>query len=117
MNLQQYQTNLINIEELLLTIKEEGNFARNLTRGYAQVSISAEYFHTEPHKIGARAANFLRLATIRKIDLAVLQLLRLADECGVDIIDELIDSLPKTYLTYAADMQQPLEYFLEGELK
>ena len=117
MNLQQYQTNLTNIEELLLTIKKEGTFAENVTRGYVQASIEAEYFRSDPHGIGARAADFLRLAAIRKIDLAVLQLLRLADECGVDIIDELIESLPKTYPTYAAAMQQPLEYFLEGELK
>lgn len=57
MNLQQYQTNLINIEELLLTIKKEGTFAENVTRGYVQASIEAEYFHSAPHGIGSRAAN------------------------------------------------------------
>lgn len=116
MNLKEYETNVAEIKELLQEIRDEGVFAYDMG-GRVDASIYREYAPTHTRRIPKNAASFLRLAVLRRVDRLSLQLLRKADECGVDIIDELIDSLPKTYLTYAADMQQPLEYFLEGELK
>lgn len=116
MNLKEYETNVSEIKELLQVIRDEGVFAYNMG-GIVDASIHREYAPTHTRRIPKNAAYFLRLAVLRRIDRLSLQLLRKADECGVDVIDDLLKALPEAYPSYANLMQEPLEYFLEGELK
>lgn len=117
MNLQQYQTNLTTIKELLRIVKSQGLFADNITQGHVTVTIDSSYFRDPDIPIGKTSVRLIKMNAIRKVDIAVLELLRLADACGVDIIDDLIEALPTRYPNYATDIQEPLENFLEGELK
>lgn len=118
MKLKEYQNNLKLMEKLLEQIREEGIFADNIG-GVARLSVTIAREWTEDHtrRINRGVGDFVRLASLRNIDLDTLALLRLADKCGVDIIDDLLEALPKAHPVYAMDMQQPVEYFLEGELK
>lgn len=116
MKLSEYTFNLSLINDLLKEIKEEGIFANSLG-GRVDATIHKEYAPDLTRQIPNGASDFIRLAVVRKVDRLALKLLRKADECGVDIIDDLIKALPKPYPIFAMDMQQPVEYFLEGELK
>ena len=116
MNLKEYETNVSVIKKLLQDIRDEGIFANSLG-GRVDATVYRHYSHDVTRQIPNRAADFLRLAVIRKVDRLALKLLRTADELGVDVIDDLIEALPTPYQTTAMLMQKPLEEFLEGELK
>lgn len=116
MNLKEYETNVAEIKELLQEIRDEGVFAYDMG-GIVDASIYREYAPTHTRRIPKNAASFLRLAVLRRVDRLSLQLLRKAEECGVDVIDDLLKALPKAYPSYANLMQVPLEHFMEGELK
>lgn len=116
MNLKEYEVNLATIKELLQEIEADGVFANSLG-GRVDATIHRHYTADHTRQIPDKAADFLRLAVVRKVDRLVLTLLRTADECGVDVIDDLIKALPTPYQTTAMLMQKPLEEFMEGELK
>lgn len=118
MNLKEYQTNLKVMEKMLEMIKEEGIFVDNLG-GVVSLSVSIHREWTRDHirRISSGVGDFVRLAAIRKIDLTALELLRLADKCGVDVIDDLLMALPTARPYYVTDMLKSKEAFLEGELK
>lgn len=116
MNLKEYEANLTTIKELLQEIRDNGVFANSLG-GRVSATVHRHYSEDLTKKIPNRAADFLRLAVIRKVDRLALNLLRTADELGVYVIDDLIEALPKPYQTTAMLMQKPLEEFMEGELK
>lgn len=117
MNLAEYQTTLETMETLLDTIRKKGIFADNITYGAAEIIITSEYHRDSGNYIGATAKKFLSRAAIREVDVTALKLLRLADSCGVDIIDDLIKALPKARSSYVAAMQATIEDYLGEELK
>lgn len=116
MNLKEYEVNLTTIKELLQEIRDNGVFANSLG-GRVSATVHRHYSEDHTKQIPDGAADFLRLAVIRKVDRLVLKLLRMADELDVDVIDDLIEALPTPYQSTASLMQKTLEEFMEGELK
>lgn len=116
MNLKEYEVNLTTIKELLQDIRAEGVFANSLG-GRVDATVHRHYSQDITRQIPDEAADFLRLAVIRKVDRLALKLLRIADELDVDVVDDLIEALPSPYQTTAMLMQKTLEEFMEGELK
>ena len=115
MNLKEYEANLTTIKELLQEIRANGVFANELG-GRVSATVHRHYSEDFTKQIPDGAANFLRLAVIRKVDRLALKLLRKADELNVDVTDDLIDALPTAYQSTASLMQKTLEDFMEGEL-
>lgn len=116
MNLKEYEVNLTTIKELLQEIRANGAFA-NALGGKVSATVHRHYSEDFTKQIPDGAANFLRLAVIRKVDRLVLKLLRLADELDVDVLEDLIVALPTPYQSTVSLMQKTLEEFMEGELK
>lgn len=116
MNLKEYEVNLTTIKELLQEIRDNGVFANSLG-GRVSATVHRPYSEDHTKQIPDKAADFLRLAVIRKVDRLALKLLRIADELDVDVTNDLIEALPTPYQTTAMLMQKSLEEFMEGELK